>query len=216
VAWTDAAGRPTYAFDGGVFSAGSLLGWLHDALGLIDDPVELDRLAAEVDDAAGVRILPALSGVGAPWWEPDARVVIAGLSPIARRAHVARAAIDAIAHRTADVVEAMNVAIEDPVAPLRVDGGLSASRLLVERLADLLGRPIEVAAAPESTALGVALMAAIGAGLEDAEGAAGIAATARRVEPRLGDGERQSQRAAWRAFVRRAVGLESPAGPAVT
>jgi glycerol kinase len=211
VAWTDAARRATYAFDGGVFSAGALLGWLHDALGLIDDPVELDRLAAEVDDAAGVRILPALSGVGAPWWEPDARVVIAGLSPASRRANVARAAIDAIAHRTADVVEGMSAAMTDLAAPLRVDGGLTASRLLVERLADLLGRRIDVAAASESTALGVALMAAIGAGRLDEHEAADVATTARRVEPRLDDGDRRSQRAAWRAFVRSAVGLEKPA-----
>jgi glycerol kinase len=210
VAWTDAEGRPTYAFDGGVFSAGSLLGWLHDALGLIDAPVELDHLASEVDDAAGVRILPALGGVGAPWWEPDARVVIAGLSPVARRANVARAAIDAIANRTADVVEAMASGLADPAAPLRVDGGLSASRLLVERLADLLGRPIEVAAAPESTALGVALMAAIGAGILSDDEAAGVPATARRVEPRLSDEDRRTQRAAWRTFVRGAVGLERP------
>ncbi len=210
VAWADAGGRATYALDGGVFSAGALLGYLHDGLGVIDDPRELDRLAAEADDAAGVRILPALAGVGAPWWEPDARVVIAGLSPIAGRANVARAAIDAIAQRTADVVEAMNPGLADPGAPLRVDGGLTASHLLVERLADIVGRPVEVAAASESTALGVALMAAIGAGRLTEHEAAGVAATAERVEPRLAERDRLSQRAAWRTFVHRAIELAEP------
>ena len=215
VAWTDAGGRPTYAFDGGVFSAGALLGWLHDGLGVIDEPVELDRLAGEVEDAAGVRILPALAGVGAPWWEPEARVVIAGLSPAARRAHVARAAIDAIAQRTADVVEAMDPGLAGSRTPLRVDGGLTASRLLMARLADVLGRPIEIAAAAESTALGAALMAAIGAGRLTRAEAAGVATTARREEPRLEERERSFQRAAWRTFVRRAVDLAEPAGSSV-
>lgn len=216
VAWTDAEGNPTYAFDGGVFSAGALLGFLHDGLGVIDDPMELDRLAAEVDDAAGVRILPALAGVGAPWWEPDARVVIAGLSPVAGRANVARAAIDAIAHRTADVVEAMDARLADPSAPLRVDGGLTASRLVVERLTDILGRPVEVAAASESTALGVGLMAAMGAGRLSEPEAAEVAGTARRVEPRLAERERLALRTAWRTFVRRAVELAKPAGDLVS
>jgi glycerol kinase len=210
VAWTDADGHPTYALDGGVFSAGSLLQWLH-GLRLIDDPVQLDRLAVEVADAGGVRILPALAGIGAPWWEPEARGVIAGLTASAGRATIARAAIDAIAQRTADVVEAMAVAVPDPAAPFRVDGGLTASRLLVQRLADLVGRPIEVAAVRESTALGVALMAAIGSRRLTEREATEVAAPATRVEPELDDSARRSQRAAWRAFVRRAVALEEPA-----
>jgi glycerol kinase len=211
VAWTDAAGRPTYALDGGVFSAGSLLQWLH-GLGLIDDPIRLDRLAAEVAEAdgVGVRILPALAGIGAPWWEPDARGVIAGLTAATGRATIARAAIDAIAQRTADVVEAMAAALPDPMGPVRVDGGLTASRLLVQRLADLVGRPIEVAAARQSTALGVALMAAIGSGRLTEDEATEVAAPAARVGPELGGVARRSQRAAWRAFVRRAVALEEP------
>jgi glycerol kinase len=207
VAWTDAGGHPTYALDGGVFSAGSLLQWLH-GLCLIDDPVQLDRLAAEVADAGGVRILPALAGVGAPWWEPDARGVIAGLTAATGRATIARAAIDAIAQRTADVVEAMAAAVPDPAAPFRVDGGLTASRLLVQRLADLVGRPVEVAAARESTALGVALMAAIGSGRLTEQEAIEVVSPATEVRPELDEPARRSQRAAWRAFVRRAVALE--------
>ena len=214
VAWVDAEGRPTYALDGGVFSAGSLLDWLHADLGVVDVPAALDALAAGASDAGGVRILPALAGLGAPWWEPEARVVVAGLSAATRRPHLARAALDAIAARTADVVEAMAPAIPAAGrdAPLRVDGGLTGSVLLVQRLADLLGRPVEVAADSESTALGTALLAAIGAARLDEPGAAAIAATARAIEPAIDGTARATERDAWRDFVGRAASL-SPRAP---
>jgi glycerol kinase len=216
IAWVDAAGRPTYALDGGVFSAGSLLDWLHADLGLVDAPAALDALAAGAPDAGGVRILPALAGLGAPWWEPDARVVVAGLSAATRRPHLARAALDAIAERTADVVEAMAPAIPTAGhdAPLRVDGGLTGSTVLVQRLADLLGRPVEVAADSESTALGTALLAAIGAGRLDEPGAAAVASTARTAAPALDATTRATERAGWRAFVGRAVALSPRPGAA--
>ncbi|MEO5940692.1 MAG: FGGY-family carbohydrate kinase, partial [Candidatus Limnocylindrales bacterium] len=208
VAWTDTDGRPTYALDGGVFSAGSLLDWLRTGLNLIETPADLDRLAGDVADAGGVRLLPALAGLGAPWWNPDARAVIAGLTGGSRPAHIARAAIDAIAQRVADIVEAMAPGLPDPSAPLRIDGGLTASALLVQRQADLVGRPIDVAAATESTALGVALMAAIGAGRMSADEAAAVPSIAHRVEPDLGESQRAAEREAWRQFVRQAAALE--------
>ena len=215
IAWTDAGGRPTYALDGGVFSAGALLGWLVDGIGVLDAATDLDALAGAVDDAGGVRILPALGGLGAPWWEPRARAVIAGLSAATGRGHLARAAVDAIAQRTADVVEAMDPALAAPEAPIRIDGGLTASRLLVARLADLLGRPVDVAAAAESTALGIGLLAAIGAGRLDEAGAAAVAATERRAEPTLDEAARREVRAAWRSFVRGSAALEAAADPVV-
>jgi glycerol kinase len=208
VAWTDADGTPTYALDGGVFSAGSLLDWLRSGLGLLDGPADLDRLAASVPDAGGVRMLPALAGLGAPWWDPDARGVIAGLSGASGRGQIARAAIDAIAHRVADIVEAMTPALPEPATPLRIDGGLTASHLLVQRQADLVGRPIDVATATESTALGVALMAAIGAGRLSERVAMNVPATARRVDPERDEGQRVAERAAWRRFVGQAAALE--------
>jgi glycerol kinase len=215
IAWTDRAGQPTYALDGGVFSAGALLGWLADGIGVLDAATDLDAVAGAVDDAGGVRILPALGGLGAPWWQPRARAVIAGLTAATGRGHLARAALDAIAQRTADVVEAMVPALATPPAAIRADGGLTASRLLVARFADLLGRPIDVAAAPESTALGIGLLAAIGAGRLDEAGAAEVAAADRRVEPTLDDAARREQRAAWRTFVPRAAALEAASEPAV-
>lgn len=219
IAWTDAAGRPTYALDGGVFSAGALLDWLRDDLGLLDEPAALDGLAGQVSDAGGMRILPALTGLGAPWWDPAARVVFAGMSAATGRAHVARAAIDAIAQRTADVVEAMGrdrpataresgpaSALE--AAPLRVDGGLTASDLLVQRLADLIGWPVEVAASAESTALGTAILAAIGCGRIDEASAAMVAATRRVVGPAIDAATRVAERSAWTRFVRHAAAFE--------
>jgi glycerol kinase len=215
IAWTDAERRPTYALDGGVFSAGALLDWLHDDLALIDEPAALDRLAGEAPDAGGMRILPALAGLGAPWWDPDARVVFAGMSAATGRAQIARAAIDAIGQRTADVIEAMergSPAAAPVSAPLRVDGGLTGSDLLVRRLADLIGRRVEVAATAESTALGTAILAAIGCGRIDDAAAAGVAGTSRVVEPSMGETTRLAERSAWTAFVRQARAFE-PAGP---
>ncbi len=212
VAWSDACGHLTYALDGGVFSAGALLDWLAADLHVLDAPASLDDLAGRADDAAGVRILPALAGLGAPWWEPDARVVIAGLTGATGRANVARAAIDAIAHRTVDIVEAMDPALGDVSRPLRVDGGRLRSGLLIQRLADLAGRPVEVATDVESTALGTAVLAALGAGWIDEPAAATVAGTARRVEPAMAPAERRTERAAWTSFVRGALALSPPAG----
>src|SRR5215207_5195565 len=117
VAWR-VDGRVEYALDGGVFTAGALLGWLSRDLGLADDPATLAAAAASVEDSGGVRVLPALAGLGAPWWRPDARAVIAGLTAGTRPAHVARAALEAIAWRVADVVSA--VSAHAPVDALRV------------------------------------------------------------------------------------------------
>jgi len=207
VAWGSPSGAGTYALDGGVFSAGAFLEWLHDDIGLLDAPAGLDALASQVPDAGGVRMLPALGGLGAPWWDPAARGTISGLSAATRRPHLARAALDAIAQRTVDIVESMTPALSSGVGTLRVDGGLTGSELLVQRLADLAGRPVDVASDTESTALGTALLAAMGAGWIDEAGAAAVVGTKRRVEPRLDEPARQAERAAWRHFVRGASAL---------
>ena len=183
IAWTDPAGRPTYALDGGVFSAGALLGWLADGIGVLDAATDLDAVAGSVDDAGGVRILPALGGLGAPWWEPRARAVIAGLTAATARGHLARAALDSIAQRTTDVVEAML-----PPSPRRRrrSGSTAASpRAGSSSRASPTSSDARstLPPAPESTALGIGLLAAIGAGRLDDAGAAEVAATDRRVEP---------------------------------
>ncbi|MEA2350236.1 MAG: glycerol kinase [Thermoleophilaceae bacterium] len=190
IAWS-VDGRVEWALDGGVFTAGALLEWLSRDLGLAADPPALAAAAAAVDDAAGVRVLPALAGVGAPWWRPAARGVIAGLTAGVRPGHVARAALESIAWRVADVVEA--VGEHAPVDVLRVDGGLTRDALLLRLQAD---------------AAGAAALAAVGAGLWPST--ASIAEripVGERVEPERDAAWRDGERAAWRAFVERAVEL---------
>jgi glycerol kinase len=130
IAWR-IAGRDCGALDGGVFSAGSLLEWLSKDMGLATDVPALVALAASVRDAAGVRILPALGGLGAPWWRPEARGVIAGLSANSRPAHIARAALDGIVQRVGDIVRAADLVM--PIEDLRIDGGLTRAPGFAER-----------------------------------------------------------------------------------
>lgn len=202
VAW-QANGRLEYALDGGVFTAGALLEWLSGTLGLAPDPVALTALAATVPDSGGVRVLPALAGLGAPYWRSDARAVVAGLTAAATPAHIARAALEAIAHRVADIVDHA-----DAAEVLRVDGGLTNDPLLCQLQADLLGRPIERSAAPDATVAGAAGLALVGAGLlADVTGLEALLAPAERIEPSLPEEERRRERAAWRAFAERAQSL---------
>ena len=150
VAWR-VDGKVEWALDGGVFTAGALLEWLSRDLGLAADPAALAREAGTVEDALGVRVLPALAGLGAPWWRPGARAVVAGLTAGVRPAHVARAALEAIAWRVADVVEAVRE--HAPVDVLRVDGGLTRDPLLLQLQADAAGVPVERGAV-DATAAG--------------------------------------------------------------
>ncbi|HEX3802467.1 MAG TPA: FGGY family carbohydrate kinase [Solirubrobacteraceae bacterium] len=200
IAWA-VDGLPRYALDGGVFSAGSLLEWLAGGLGLYESPQQLAELAASVETAHGVKLLPALSGLGAPWWNPNARGVVSGLSAGTEPAHLARAAIEAICHRVCDVLDAMRgfVRIEE----LRIDGGLTQSELLPQLLADLVQVPV-VLVAVDATAVGAAGLAAVGAGvLGSVEEIAEIAPAQRRFTPQ----PRPDERSAWREFVARAAAL---------
>ena len=162
VAWT-IDGRTEYALDGGVFAAGAMLEWLCRELGLADDPPALGALAREADDSGGRAGAARRSpGLGAPWWRPDARAVLAGTHGGTTRAQVARAALEGIAWRVADVVEAIRESVE--VDSLRVDGGLTNEPLMLELQADAIGAPVEAAGA-DATVLGAAALAAVGAGM---------------------------------------------------
>jgi glycerol kinase len=204
VAWS-VDGRVEWALDGGVFTAGALLEWLSRDLGLAADPPALAAAAASVEDAGGVRVLPALAGVGAPWWRPAARGVIAGLTAGVRPAHIARAALESIAWRVADVVE--TVREHGPVEVLRVDGGLTRDDLLLQLQADAAGVPVERGAV-DATAAGAAALAAVGAGLWPST--ASIAEripVGERVEPIRDATWRRSAHDDWRAFVQHALEL---------
>jgi glycerol kinase len=202
VAWSR-DGQPSYALDGGVFTAGALIDWVVDALGLYDSPQEFSQLAASVPDSGGVRVLPALAGLGAPWWQPSARAVISGLTAASDRRHIARATIEAICHRVCDVLDAMRGLIT--IDELRIDGGLTASELLPQLLADLAQIPVELGAV-DTTALGAAALAGVGAGvIASIEAIAELLPPIRRLAPRpIAD-----DRAAWRAFVAEAAALGS-------
>jgi glycerol kinase len=198
-------GEVAYALDGGVFAAGSLLDWLAEGLGLAPDAPAVAAAAATVPDSAGVLVLPALAGLGAPWWRPDAHGVIAGLHPAVRPAHVARAALEAIAWRVADIVEAMTSVA--PVESLRVDGGLTNDETLLQIQADALGRPLIVGLA-DTTVLGAAMLAGIGAGVfASVEEAAQRLPQGYTVKPLLDSPARLVQRERWRAFVEASTGL---------
>jgi glycerol kinase len=204
VAWR-IGGRESYALDGGVFAAGAMLEWLCGELGLAGRPEELGPLARTVPDARSARVLPALAGLGAPWWRPEARAVLAGIDGGTTRAHLARAAFEGIAWRVADVVEAIRAVV--PVPLLRVDGGLTREPLLLDLQADALGVAVETAAA-DATVLGAAGLAAVGAGvLGDVADIAALAPAAQRVEPRLDEARREGAHAAWRTFVAAASAL---------
>jgi len=145
---------PRRALEGAVFVTGAALQWLRDGLGLIDDVAESETLAASLADNGGVYFVPALTGLGAPHWRPDVRGAISGLTRGTTRAHLARAALEAAAYQTADVLDTM-----PKLERLRVDGGMTQNRWLVQFLADVLQIPVETAREPEQTALGAALLA---------------------------------------------------------
>jgi glycerol kinase len=197
--------RTEYAIDGGVFAAGAMLEWLCRELGLAADPPALSALARQADGSAGVRVLPALQGVGAPWWRPDAHAVLAGLHGGTTRSEVARAALEGIAWRVADVVAAIRETVD--VGSLRVDGGLTNEPLMLELQADAIGAPVEAGGA-DATVAGAAALAAVGAGiLGSLEEAADLLPVDRAVKPRRDDAWRAAEHERWRAFVRAAVEL---------
>jgi glycerol kinase len=204
VAWR-IGGRTEYALDGGVFAAGEMLEWLCRELGLADEPAALGEIARGAQDAGGVRILPGITGVGAPWWRPDARGTIAGLTAGTKRAQVARAALEGIAWRVADVVAAVRESV--PVQALRVDGGLTNEPALLQIQADAIGVPVEQGLA-DATAAGSAALAAVGAGLlSSVADIADLVPVSGRVEPGREDGWREREHAAWREFVQVALEL---------
>ncbi len=201
----DGVGEISYALDGGVFAAGSLLDWLAEGLGLAPDAPALAAVAASAPDSAGVMVLPAIAGLGAPWWRPDAHGVIAGLHSGVRPAHVARAALEAIAWRVADIVEAM--AEHTPIHSLRMDGGLTNDETVLQIQADALGVPLTVGRA-DTTVLGAAMLAGVGAGaFESVDDAAQRLPRGRVIQPRVEKPERSAGRMRWRAFVQGSAGL---------
>ena len=164
VGWS-VGGKLTYALEGSVFNAGSTIQWLRDELGLIESAPECDRLAESVPSSGGVYVVPAFTGLGAPYWDMYARGTIVGLTRGSTRAHIARAVLDSIAFQVTDLVRAMNDDAPCPLTTLRVDGGASVSDILMQTQADLLRLPVDRPAQVETTAFGAAALAGLAAGV---------------------------------------------------
>jgi glycerol kinase len=165
VAWMHPDGSLVYALEGSVFVTGSAVQWLRDGLQLIGSAAEVEALAASVPDSGGVVFVPALTGLGAPHWDPDARGTVLGITRGTTRAHLARATLDAIAFEVRDVVDAMTDEAGLSVPLLQVDGGASANNLLCQLQADQLGVPVQRPEVLETTALGAAFLAGLGTGV---------------------------------------------------
>ncbi len=199
-------GRPTYALEGSIFVAGAAVKWLRDGLGLITHASQTDDMATRTEDNGGVYMVPAFVGLGAPHWQPDARGLIVGLTLGTTAAHVARAALEAVAYQTHDLAEAMEQDGAGRLSALRVDGGMAANDWLCQFLADLLDLPVERPAMLETTALGAACLAGIGVGLWS--GLEAVAALDRKIDrfvPQAADIDRQALLEGWRKALRQAL-----------
>ncbi len=182
VAWD--CGARSYALEGSVFSGGAVVQWLRDGLGLIASASEVEALANRVADSDGVFLVPAFTGLGAPYWDPHARGAIVGLTRGSSSAHLARAALEAIAFQSAEVLQAMRQDAAQPILELRVDGGASANNTLMQFQADILGVPVVRPAVTETTALGAAYLAGLGCGVwESVEELSATWQVERRFEP---------------------------------
>jgi len=205
VGWQLHTGGPaTYALEGAVFSAGSAVQWLRDGLGIIETAAEVETLAASVEDSGGVFLVPAFTGLGGPYWDPNARGTIVGITRGTGRAELARATLESIAFQVADVLEAMTADAGEGLRALRVDGGAAGNDLLLQLQADLLGVAVERPVVAETTALGAAYLAGLAIGYwSSQEDIASNWALDRRFEPSMSEDRRRSMLHAWRRAVER-------------
>jgi glycerol kinase len=197
-------GKVTYALEGSILSAGSTIQWLRDGLGLFARASETEALARSVNDAGGVYLVPAFTGLGAPHWDPDARGTIVGLTRGSGRAEIARAGLDSVAYQTRDLLDAMAA---DGVRPsmLKVDGGMAQNAFFLQRLADVLDLTILRPQMAESTAFGAACLAGLGRGVYGSlKDIASLWQAEMKCEPRLAAAAREREIAGWRDAVRRA------------
>jgi len=201
-----APGAPEYVLEGSVFVAGSLVQWLRDGLGIIERSEDVEALAASVPDSDGVTVVPAFTGLGAPYWDPYARGTILGLTRGTTRAHIARAALEAIALANVELLEATSAGLPAPVAELRVDGGAARNNLLMQIQADFLGIPVVRPTETETTALGAAYLAGLGSGVWASRAEVGaLWRLDRRFEPSLDARSRADRLAEWRRAVQRSL-----------
>jgi glycerol kinase len=211
IAW-QIDGKTTYALEGSVFIAGAAMQWLRDGLGLLETAGESQAMAESVPDTGGVYFVPAFVGLGAPYWDMYARGTIVGITRGTTAAHLVRAALEAIAYQSRDVLEAMAADAGESIRALRVDGGAAANDFLCQFQADVMNVPVERPRVIETTALGAAGLAGLGAGVwHSLNEFAERAAIERTFVPALDARVREQRYGAWRRAVERARGWEIPA-----
>jgi glycerol kinase len=206
VAWQREGQPLQYALEGSVFVGGAAIQWLRDGLQILGSAPESETLAAELSGNEGVYFVPALAGLGAPYWDSGARGLLIGLTRGTTRSHLARAALEAMAYQTRDVVEAMQAELGGPIARIQADGGATANDLLMQFQADILGVPVERTAVAETTAIGVAGAAGVAVGLWTEEGFQQRRRVDRVFEPQMAQAERERLYARWHEAVARARG----------
>jgi glycerol kinase len=205
-AWQLGNADPVYALEGGAFVCGAAVQWLRDGLGLIRRSSEVEALAASVPDSGGVEFVPALTGLGAPHWAPDARGVLTGLTRGTGRGHIARATLDAMALQNADILLAMERDLGKRMRPLRVDGGAAANNLLMQIQADVLGRKLIRPEVIETTVAGACYLAGLGVGLwSGTADLRKIWSVERDFTVRLSASARRRRHASWQAALARAL-----------
>jgi glycerol kinase len=201
-------GKVSYALEGSVFVAGAVVKWLRDELKLIDSAAQTEELARSVEDTAGVYMVPAFVGLGTPYWDPNARGSIFGLTRGSGRAHIVRACLEAICYQTADVIDAM---AEDTgsLNTIRVDGGASANDFIMEFQSDILGRSIIRPENVESTATGAAFLAGLACGVwSSKEEIIQICSNSKEFLPSMNSEKRSRLRAGWEKAVKRSLAWE--------
>ena len=195
-----------YALEGSVFVAGALIQWLRDELKLIETAAETDELARSVEDTGGVYVVPAFTGLGAPYWEPDARGAILGITRGTNRAHIARAALEALAYQVGDLVRAMEDDAGEPMQALNVDGGASANNFLMQFQADILDTSILRPENAETTALGAAYLAGLATGFwADVDELRALRASDEVFNPAMGEAQREELLSGWKKAVGRVM-----------
>ncbi len=211
VAWKIGDLPLQYALEGSVFMGGAAIQWLRDGLGLIKSAPEVNDLAARVMDSGGVVLVPAFTGLGAPYWDPTARGTLLGLSRGTTSAHIARATLEGIAFQVTDLVEAMEKDSGRKLAVLRVDGGACASDILMQIQADFLGLGVERPRNVESTAIGAAMLAGLGSGVwTDIDTLSQIREVDRKFAPTITLKDRRARMKIWKKAVRRAQHWDTP------
>lgn len=198
VAWKLKNHKTVYALEGGAFICGAAVQWLRDGLGIIQASEQVEALARSVDDTGGVEFVPALTGLGAPHWKPEARGVICGLTRGSNKAHIARATLESMALQNVDILEVMRTEAKARMSRVRVDGGATANNLLMELQANYLGIPVEVPTNIETTSAGAAYMAGLGAGIwKDLKSLSRVNPLDKKFTPAMGPALRKKRLQSW-------------------